>query len=100
MMRLHRKIFKVLAFAIDLAYASGISPKATHTLMSREDGGRANLGYIELDQKNYLRTGWQKNLIDGEVGCLLRYFQEQLAKNPSFQYAVQLDNDEQITDIF
>jgi hypothetical protein len=33
-------------------------------------------------------------------GCLLKYFKEQIAKNPSFQYAVQLDNEEQITNIF
>ncbi|XP_059458348.1 protein FAR1-RELATED SEQUENCE 5-like [Corylus avellana] len=91
---------EVQAFAIDLACASGISPKATHALMSREADGRANLGYTELDQKNYLRTRQQKNLIYDEAGCLLRYFQEQLAKNPSFQYAVQLDNEEQITNIF
>ena len=54
MMRLHKKMSKVQAFAIDLACASRISHKATHALMSREDDGRANLGYIELDQKNYL----------------------------------------------
>jgi hypothetical protein len=100
MMSLHRKISKVQAFAIDLTCAYGISSKATYVLMSREDGGRANLGYTKLNQKNYLRTRWQKNLIDGEVGCLLRYFQEQLAKNPSFQYVVQLDNEKQITSIF
>jgi hypothetical protein len=91
---------KVQAFAIDLACASRISPKATHELMSREVGGKANLGYTELDQKNYLRTRRQKNLIYGEAGCLLKYFKEQIAKNPSFQYAVQLDNEEQITNIF
>jgi hypothetical protein len=83
-----------------LACASGISPKATHELMSREVGGRANLGYTELDQKNYLQTRRQKNLIYGEAGCLLKYFKEQIAKNQSFQYAVQLDNEEQITNIF
>jgi hypothetical protein len=100
MMRSHRKMSEVQAFAIDLACASGISPKATHELMSREVGGRTNLGYTELDQKNYLRTRRQKNLIYGEAGCLLKYFKEQIAKNPLFQYVVQLDNEEQITNIF
>jgi zinc finger SWIM domain-containing protein 3 len=52
--------------------------------MSREAGGRANLGYTKLDQKNYLQTRRQKNLIYGEAGCLLRYFQEQSVKNSSF----------------
>ena len=56
MMRSKRKMFDVQAFAIDLAYASRIKPKEIHELMSREAGGRANLGYIGIDQKNYLRT--------------------------------------------
>ena len=51
MIRSHQKMSEVQAFAIDLTYASGISPKATHELMSREVGGRLNLGYIELDKK-------------------------------------------------
>ena len=41
----------VQAFAIDLAYASGIKPKEIHELMSREAGGRANPGYNGIDQK-------------------------------------------------
>jgi hypothetical protein len=100
MMRSHRKMSEVQAFEIDLAYASGITPKATHALMRIEAGGRANLGYIELDQKNYIRTRRQRNLIYGEASCLLRYFQEQINKNPSFRYAVQFDIEEKITNIF
>ncbi|XP_050242347.1 protein FAR1-RELATED SEQUENCE 7-like [Quercus robur] len=100
MMRSQRKISKVHAGLIELASFSRIKPKAAHELMSREASGRANLGFTELDQKNYLRTRRQKNLIYGQAACLLGYFQEQLTKNPSFQYGVQLDNIEQITDIF
>ncbi|XP_065625239.1 protein FAR1-RELATED SEQUENCE 5-like isoform X2 [Quercus suber] len=100
MMRSQRKISEVHAGLIELASSSGIKPKAAHELMSREAGGRANLGFTELDQYNYLRTRRQKNLIYGQAACLLGYFQEQLTTNPSFQYAVQLDNVEQITNIF
>lgn len=39
-------------------------------------------------------------MIYGQAACLLGYFQEQLITNPSFQYAVQLDNVEYITNIF
>ena len=74
MMRSHRKMSEVQASEIDLACVSGISPKATHALMTREAGGKANLGYTELDQKNYLQTRWQRNLIYGEACSLLNYF--------------------------
>ena len=91
-MRSQQKMSEVHAGLIKLASSSRIKPKAAHELMSREAGRRANLGFIELDQKNYLRTRRQKNLIYGQAACLLGYFQEQLTKNPSFQYRVQLDN--------
>ena len=74
MMRSQRKISEVHAGLIELASSSRIKPKAAHELMSRQVGGRANLGFTELDQKNYLRTRWQKNLIYGQAACLLRYF--------------------------
>jgi hypothetical protein len=75
MLRLHRKMSEVQVFAIDLACAFGISPKATHELISREVGGRVNLGYTKLDKKKKnLQTRRQKNLIYGEAGCLLKYF--------------------------
>jgi hypothetical protein len=48
MMRSHREMSKIQVFAIDLACASGITLKATHALMSREAGGRANLGYTKF----------------------------------------------------
>ena len=60
MMRSQRKISEVHAGLIELASSYGIKPKAAHKLMSREAGGRANLGFTELDQYNYLRTRWQK----------------------------------------
>ncbi|XP_075650051.1 protein FAR1-RELATED SEQUENCE 5-like [Castanea sativa] len=90
----------VQAFATDLAYASRIKPKEIHELMSREASGMANFGYTEIDQKNYLQTRRQQSLIYGEAGSLLRYFQQQLVHNPSFHYVVQLDIEEQITNIF
>ncbi|XP_028110324.1 protein FAR1-RELATED SEQUENCE 5-like [Camellia sinensis] len=36
----------------------------------------------------------------GEAGSILKYFQDQTVQNPSFFYSVQLDTEEQITNIF
>jgi hypothetical protein len=49
-------MLEIHAFTVDLACASRISPKATHELMSKEVGGRANLGYTELDKKKKLSS--------------------------------------------
>ncbi|KAK2641791.1 hypothetical protein Ddye_023554 [Dipteronia dyeriana] len=63
-------------------------------------GGRESHGYTKLDQKNYLRSKRQNKLANGEAGCLLKYFSDKTLKNPSFFYVVQLDSEEQITNIF
>ena len=36
----------------------------------------------------------------GEAGSVLLYFQQQVINNPSYFHAIQLDNEEQITNIF
>nr|CAE04392.2 OSJNBb0006L01.4 [Oryza sativa Japonica Group] len=36
----------------------------------------------------------------GQAGSMLMYFQDKIAENPSFQYALQMDSEEQIANIF
>jgi zinc finger SWIM domain-containing protein 3 len=95
-----RKISPSQAAEIDLVEESGIPLKLAYELMGREVGGRESLGFIKQDQKNYLRSKRQKKLAYGEAGSLLKYFQNQALENPSFFYALQLDSDEQITNVF
>lgn len=79
---------------------SGIGPKAAHELASQQVGGSVNLGYTHRDLKNHLRTKRQRELMYGEAGSMLKYFQDKVAENTSFHYALQLDCEEQITNIF
>ena len=95
-----RKISEIQAFEIEIADDSGIGPKAAYECASRRVGGPSVLGYIRRDHKNHLRTKRQRELMYGEAGSMLKYFQDKVAQNPSFQYAIQLDNEEQITNIF
>ncbi|XP_048503032.2 protein FAR1-RELATED SEQUENCE 5-like [Beta vulgaris subsp. vulgaris] len=95
-----RKISEVQACEIDLADDSGIKPKVAHELLGAHVGGSTNLGYTHLDHKNYLRTKRQRELEYGEAGILLNYFHLQTIDNPSFQYSIQLDSEEKITNIF
>ncbi|XP_043710597.1 protein FAR1-RELATED SEQUENCE 5-like [Telopea speciosissima] len=70
MMRSQRQISNIVAHGIDLADDSSIRPKATFDLMGMQVGGSENLGC----------TRTRNNL--------------------SFTYSLQLDNGEQITNIF
>ena len=47
-----------------------------------------------------MRTKRQRELAFGQAGSMLKYFHEKIADNPSFQYALQLDCEEDITNIF
>ncbi|KAL7194488.1 hypothetical protein ACSBR1_034836 [Camellia fascicularis] len=95
-----RKISTTQAIELDLATQSGLRLGQSFELMGREAGGRQCLGFTKLDQKNYLRTKRQQSLAYGEVGNVLQYFKEKSLQNPTFFYAFQLDNEEQITNMF
>ncbi|XP_042510929.1 protein FAR1-RELATED SEQUENCE 5-like isoform X2 [Macadamia integrifolia] len=78
-------------------------PSTSHMLRpqrSRHAGGKQDLEYTRLDQKNYLPVKRQQKLSFGEAGSLLLYFENQSRVNPSFIYSLQLDKDEHITNIF
>ncbi|XP_043705274.1 protein FAR1-RELATED SEQUENCE 5-like [Telopea speciosissima] len=100
MMLSQRKISEIHAFRIDLTNDSGLRPKAIFDCMGRQVGGIENLGHTKQDQKNYLRTKWQRELVYYKVANLLRYFEKQTRANSSFAYSLQLDSGEKIANIF
>jgi zinc finger SWIM domain-containing protein 3 len=95
-----RKILELQGFEIETADDAGIRPKAAHELASIQVGGSLNLSYTLCDHKNYLRGKRQREMAYGQTGSMLMYFQEQIADNLSFQYALQMDREEQIANIF
>ncbi|KAL6646596.1 hypothetical protein ACP70R_015673 [Stipagrostis hirtigluma subsp. patula] len=100
LMATQRKISELQAFEIEAADDSGIGPKAAHELANRQVGGQLNLSYTLRDHKNYLRSKRQREMAYGQAGSMLKYFQDKIAENPSFQYALQMDCEEQIANIF
>ena len=55
MLPCQRKISQIQCHQIDLADEAGSQQRKSFDLMSKEVGGRTNLEFIRLDQKNYLR---------------------------------------------
>ena len=95
-----RKISELQGFEIETADDAGIRPKDAHELASIQVGGSLNLSYTLRDHKNYLRAKRQREMAYGQAGSMLMYFQEKIAEKPSFQYALQMDWEEQIANIF
>ncbi|KAK8916683.1 Protein FAR1-RELATED SEQUENCE 5 [Platanthera zijinensis] len=100
MIRSQRKMSVAQEIETDIAYDSGIRLKDAYQFFSSQVGGCDGLGYISRDQKNYLRTKRQRSLLYGEASSLERYFSKKLKDNPSYYYAIQLDTEEHITNIF
>ncbi|XP_042384950.1 protein FAR1-RELATED SEQUENCE 9-like [Zingiber officinale] len=83
-----------------MASEVGIPPKASHDLMMRQAGGRENLGFIPEDYKNYLRSKRTRNMRVGDTGGVLEYLQKMQCDDPNFFNAIQVDEDDLITNIF
>ena len=94
-----RNVSEVDAYEIDLARNSGLQQKATFDLMSTYAGGKANLGYIERDMRNYVQSRRKKSMKYGEVRCMFEYFQKQVMANPAFFHKYHVDEEEHITNV-
>ena len=99
-LRSHRSLNDIQRFQIDMAQSSGITPKASMDLLARQAGGRENVGFIRDDYKNYLRTKRTIQMKFGDTGGVLEYLQKKQAEDPNFTYAIQVDVEDLITNIF
>jgi len=100
MLRSQRKIAIAQAAVAEDCDKSGIRPKSTYDLMSKQAGGRENVGFLPVDYKNYLRTKRMKNMESFDAAGLLGYFRKKQVEDPTFFYSMQLDANDFITSIF
>ncbi|XP_027169197.1 protein FAR-RED IMPAIRED RESPONSE 1-like [Coffea eugenioides] len=98
--RSHRHMTMAHEAEIDMARSCGIAPKQSIELMSKQVGGRENLGFIRDDLKNYLRSKRSIPMMQGDTGGVLEYLQRMQLEDPNFYYAIQVDEDDLITNIF
>ncbi|KAF7844218.1 protein FAR1-RELATED SEQUENCE 5-like [Senna tora] len=95
-----KKISTAQAAKIELANNSGIQQKLIFEFLSRQVGGRENVGYTLKDVSNHLTSMRMTKIKEGEAYSLLDYFQSRKSENPSFFYEIQLDVEDEITNIF
>ncbi|KQK12935.1 protein FAR1-RELATED SEQUENCE 12 isoform X1 [Brachypodium distachyon] len=55
---------------------------------------------IPNDYKNYIRTRSTKDMPLGDAQAICEYLQRMKGKNPSFFYSIQVDEDDQIRNVF
>ncbi|XP_066159771.1 protein FAR1-RELATED SEQUENCE 5-like [Oryza sativa Japonica Group] len=100
LLRSQRRMTEAQKAQIDILNDSGVRSKEGHEVMSRQAGGRQSLTFTRKDYKNYLRSKRMKSIQEGDTGAILQYLQDKQMENPSFFYAIQVDEDEMMTNIF
>ncbi|XP_024200378.1 protein FAR1-RELATED SEQUENCE 5-like [Rosa chinensis] len=98
--RSHRKISLAQIVQADMAYDSGINPKETLELLSRQAGGCEHLGFIPEDYRNYLCSKRTREMKSRDTGGVLEYLERMQLNDPNFVYAIQVDEDDLLTNIF
>ncbi|XP_039130859.1 protein FAR1-RELATED SEQUENCE 5-like [Dioscorea cayenensis subsp. rotundata] len=96
----HRRIDESQRGLIDKMSQSGIRTNLMMKYFSEESQGSQNVGFIELDARNYLRTRRKLEFSVGDSQRLLDYMNSMQIKNPHFFYAIQLNVDGKLTSIF
>ncbi|KAL6285645.1 hypothetical protein ACE6H2_010035 [Prunus campanulata] len=100
MLRVNRCISRAQKAYVVGADKSRKPIKETVELMSREVGGKENLGFVDKNYRNYLRTKRKIKMEKGDAGAILQYFQHMHEDDSSYFYSMQLDEDDMITNIF
>ncbi|XP_058085585.1 protein FAR1-RELATED SEQUENCE 5-like [Magnolia sinica] len=100
LLRSQRKLSVAQVMVADDCDRSGIKPKATFDLMSRQAGSRQYVGHNMVDLKNYLRTKRMNAMKQFDAEGLLQFFKTKQVEDPKFFYSIQIDSEDRITNIF
>ncbi|KAL8486951.1 hypothetical protein ACS0TY_023588 [Phlomoides rotata] len=99
MLKSHRRVTHVQASQANDLDCSGITPRASFSLMSKQAGGREKVGFIFEDYKNYLHSKRTMQMKFGDTGGVLEYLQKRQLDDPIFFYAIHVDDDDLIANI-
>jgi hypothetical protein len=69
-------------------------------VFSKVQSGNRNAINIPPGYKNYLRTKSKTNMNSGDFRALTDYFRSMKSDNPSFYYAIQVDENEKAANVF
>ncbi|KAG8382547.1 hypothetical protein BUALT_Bualt05G0088700 [Buddleja alternifolia] len=100
LLRSHRTISTKQAAQVENIDRSGIPPKAGLTFMAKQLGGHEKVGFIIKDYRNYLRSKRTREMKTGDTGGMLEHLQQMQSEDPIFFYAIQVDEDDLITNVF
>ncbi|KAF8037901.1 LOW QUALITY PROTEIN: hypothetical protein BT93_B0672 [Corymbia citriodora subsp. variegata] len=93
--RIMSKTYKCVL--VDMLALGGTS---AYKFLTNEAGGSKNLGFNLRDCQNYLQTKRSEIITGGDCQNILNHFHSMEQQNPMFSYAIQVDKDDRLTNIF
>ncbi|KAJ4783065.1 Protein FAR1-RELATED SEQUENCE 5 [Rhynchospora pubera] len=67
---------------------------------SATTSGLRNINFLPTEYTNTLRSRRMKPMHTGDAGSILKYLQSMQMENPNFFYAIQVDEDDKLTNFF
>ncbi|RDX62880.1 Protein FAR1-RELATED SEQUENCE 5, partial [Mucuna pruriens] len=91
-----------VAQAVEADSNNRLGPKSKSALdmLNKKICARESLDQLSMNYDNYLHSARERDMSEGEAGRLLGYFQRQHFENPTFFYAIQLDLDDKVSNLF
>ncbi|KAG0478127.1 hypothetical protein HPP92_012846 [Vanilla planifolia] len=100
LLRSQRITMEVQAAEAEFSDDSGATPRTINDCMGRQVGGHRIINFLPAEYKNYLSSKRMKTMQMGDAGSVLKYLQTMQHENQSFYYAIQLDEDDKLTNVF
>ncbi|KAJ1696263.1 hypothetical protein LUZ63_004775 [Rhynchospora breviuscula] len=94
-----REVSEIALIDINLADLSGIRPKESHELLSRQAGGVRSIGYTKDDLSNCLRDMRKEAMEYGAAVAITKYFEKRTSENSFFQHFEDITENEEIANI-
>ncbi|XP_020239386.1 protein FAR1-RELATED SEQUENCE 9 isoform X2 [Cajanus cajan] len=91
-----------VAQAVEADSNNSLGPKSKSALdmLNKKINARESLDLLSMNYDNCLHFARERDISKGEAGRLLGYFQRQHFENPTFFYAIQLDVDDKVSNLF
>ncbi|PNY02183.1 protein far-red impaired response 1-like [Trifolium pratense] len=96
----HRRINKAQQSYIENMQNVGVRTTKIYATMAKQHGGYENIGCLEKDVRNHLDKSRRLSLESGDANAMLECFMAMQEENPRFFYAIDLDDENRVKNVF
>ncbi|XP_038696443.1 protein FAR-RED IMPAIRED RESPONSE 1 isoform X3 [Tripterygium wilfordii] len=98
--RIHRNVKLAEKNNIDILHAVSERTRKMYVEMSRHSGGYQNSSFVQGDTNNQFDKGRHLALDEGDAQAMLEYFKRIKKENPNFFYAIDLNEELRLRNLF